>query len=180
MAAPQQEPPHRRKIGLYAPSAAIAAARAEADQTKERRSRQRASNDRHRSKAEDAYRAEFTAAVLAWLGFAPEHEKLAAEIADSAAQRAREVGSGRVGRTKTLPLKERAALAARATIRHRFTDYDDVAVELDPFETEMDNVGYRTAKTAAHQAVDVFLCAHRPASEDAEARQTGQSARVVT
>lgn len=159
--------PHRRKIGLYAPSSVIAAARAEAVETEEQRAKQRASNDRHRATAEDAYRAEFVVAVVAWLGFAREYEQLATEIAEAAASRAVEVGSGRVGRTKKLPLEERAALAARATIRHRFTDYEDELVELDPFATEVDDFEYRQAKRAAHEAVDAFLYAHRRLSEDA-------------
>jgi hypothetical protein len=60
-----------------------------------------------------------------------------------------------------LPLEERAALAARATIRHRFTDYDDRLAELDPFGAETGDFEYRTIKHAAHDAVDDFLDAHR-------------------
>ena len=71
------------------------------------------------------------------------------------------VGSGRVGRTKLLRLEERAELAARVTIRHRFTDYDDRLVELDPFEAEVDDFEYRSIKHAAQDAVDDFLCADR-------------------
>ena len=119
-------------------------------------------NARHRDKVEDAYRDEFAAAVLAWLAFAPEHAALADQIAISAADRAVVVGSGRVGRTRLLPLEERAALAARATIRHEFTDYDDRLAELDPFEAEVDDFEYRSIKHAAHDAVDDFLDAHRP------------------
>ncbi|MGH9064996.1 MAG: DUF2293 domain-containing protein [Acidimicrobiales bacterium] len=40
-------------------------------------------------------------------------------------RRPAEVGSGRVGRTRTLSVHERAALAARAPIRHRCTYYED-------------------------------------------------------
>ena len=71
------------------------------------------------------------------------------------------VGTGRVGRTKVLALEERAALAARATIRHCFTDYDDRVAVLDPFEAELDDFEYRMIKHGAHEAVDDFLCAHR-------------------
>ena len=79
--------------------------------------------------------------VVAWLDFAPEHAELAEQIATLAADRAVVVGSGRVGRTRLLPLEERAALAARATIRHRFTD-DDRLAELDPFEAETGDFEY--------------------------------------
>jgi hypothetical protein len=159
--------PHRRKIGLFAPAAAIEQARAEAAATAEHRARQRVVNARHRDKVEADYQEEFAAAVVAWLDFAPPHADLARTIAAAAAERAAVVGSGRVGRTKQLPLDERAALAARATIRHRFTDYEDRLVVLDPYETEIDDFEYGLVKKSAHDAVDDFLCTHRQASEDA-------------
>jgi uncharacterized protein DUF2293 len=71
------------------------------------------------------------------------------------------VSSGRVGRTKQLPLEERAALAARAYIRHRFTDYEDQLVERDPFEGTLDDFEYRDIKRRAHDAVGDFLTAHQ-------------------
>jgi hypothetical protein len=154
--------PHRRRLGLFAPTAEINRARAEAEQTTAQRASQRKANARHRDKVEDAYRGEFSAAVLGWLAFAPEHAALAEEIATAAADRAVVVGSGRVGRTRLLPLEERAALAARATIRHRYTDYDDRLAVVDPFEAEFDDFEYRELKHAAHDAVDHFLNAHRP------------------
>ena len=153
--------PHRRKLGLFAPTAAISHARAEAERTAERRAQQRVVNARHRDKVEETYRAQFVAAVVAWLDFAPEHDGLADEIANAVAERAVAIGSGRVGRTKVLALEERAALAARATIRHGFTDYDDRLAGLDPFEAEVDDFEYRAIKQTAHDAVDDFLCAHR-------------------
>jgi hypothetical protein len=156
--------PQRRKLGLFAPTTAISEAPAEAEGTTERRAQQRVINARHRGKVEDEYRVQFTAAVLAWLDFAPEHASVAEEIANAAAERAVVVGSGRVGRTRLLPLEERAALAARATIRHRFTSYDDQLAGLDPFEAEIDDFEYRTIKQSAHDAVDDFLCAHRQPS----------------
>ena len=154
--------PHRRKLGLFAPTTAISDAQAEAERTAERRAEQRVVSARHRDKVEESYRAQFAAAVVSWLDFAPEHGGLAEEIANAAAERAVAVGSGRVGRTKVLALEERAALAARATIRHGFTDYDDRLAGLDPLEVEVDDFDYRTIKQAAHAAVDDFLCAHRP------------------
>jgi len=115
---------YRRLLGLLAPSAAIAAARAAADATAAQRKTQRAAGARQRDRSEAVYRAEFEQAVLRWLDFAPEHETVAADIAANAVERAAVVGSGRVGRTKTLSLDERAALAARAYIRHHYTDYE--------------------------------------------------------
>ena len=77
--------------------------------------------------------------MLVWLAFAPEHEFVARDIAVHAARRAAQVGSGRVGRTKTLTLEERAALAARADIRHRYTDYDEHLERLEMAEFGLDD-----------------------------------------
>ena len=94
-----------------------------------------------------------------YLAFAPTYEELAGSIAREAAERAAVVGSGRVGRTRLLSLPERAALAARAQIRHAHTDYeqqlDDEAVG------GVDDELYRAIKADAHHAVDAFLQAHR-------------------
>ena len=116
---------------------------------------------RQRDRQEMAYREELMTAVRAWLDFTDEFDELAQEIARGAAERAAVVSSGRVGRTKQLPLEERAALAARAYIRHRFTDYEDQLVERDPFEGTLDDFEYRDIKRRAHDAVDDFLTAHR-------------------
>jgi hypothetical protein len=153
--------PHRRRLGLFAPTASISHARAEAEVTAQRRARQRVVSARSRDKAEESYREEFRAAVVVWLDFAPEHVALAEEIANATAERAVVVGSGRVGRTKLLPLEERVALASRATIRHRFTDYDDRLVSLDPSDTELDDYEYRMIKQGSHDDVDEFLDTHR-------------------
>jgi hypothetical protein len=128
----------------------------------QQRARQRVVSARSQDKAEEAYRQEFRAGVLTWLEFAPEHAALAEEIADATAERAVVVGSGRVGRTRVLPLEERVALAARATIRHRFTDYDDRLVGLDPSDAGIDDFEYHLVKHSAHDDVDEFLDTHRP------------------
>jgi hypothetical protein len=157
--------PHRRKLGLLAPITAIDSALTEALRTNDQRGRKREANARHRDKMEDAYRAEFTEVIVAWLNFAPEYAELATKIATAAADRAVVVGSGRVGRTKLLSIEERAGLAARATIRHEFTDYDERLAELDPFEAEFDDFEYRNIKRGAHDDVNDFLDAHRSRSE---------------
>ena len=83
-------------------------------------------------------------------------------IADGAAAQATVVGSGRVGRTKTLSVDDRAALAARAYIRHHHTDYHD---RLDNANVglgdDIDDDDYREIKRAAHDEVEAFLDAHR-------------------
>ena len=163
---PKSRGAHRRQLGLLAPAEAIASSRAAADATAERRAVGREAGARQRAEREVAYRGEFEDAVVQWLSFAPAHSALASEIARGAADRAVAVGSGRVGRTTTLGLEERAALAGRAYIRHRYTAYEDHLlgldlVELDDEIAELDNVDYREVKRAAQLAVDAFLERHR-------------------
>lgn len=98
--------------------------------------------------------------MLAFLSFAPEHAQLAEQIASETAAHAAVVGSGRVGRTQLLSLQEKAALAARAHIRHRYTAYEDQLGDL-PFEAWDEDDLYREIKGAAHEAVDDFLEDHR-------------------
>jgi hypothetical protein len=148
---------HRRKLGVYAPEATITAARERAQQTEERRAKQRVSNQASRDKVEDRYRIELADAVRVWLAFAPQHARLADEIASGVADHAAVVGSGRVGRTRVLSLEERAALAARAYIRHRYTDYE---AQLDRFGL-LDDDFYLELKADAQWSVDEFLAAHR-------------------
>ena len=66
-----------------------------------------------------------------------------------------------MGRTRTLPVEERARLAARAFIRHRFTDYEDRLGDLDVFLAAIDDVDYREVKQDAQARVDQFLADHR-------------------
>jgi hypothetical protein len=150
--------PHRRLLGLLAPAAAIEAAQAEAASSEAARSGRRAQGAAYRARKEDIYRQELTEAIIGYLGFAPEHGDLAQAIAAEAAQRAAEVGSGRVGRTRTIEIDQRAALAARALIRHRYTDYEDRLVQ----EVWDDDYLYREVKADAHRVVDDFLEQHRP------------------
>ncbi len=152
---------HRRRLGLWAPQGNIEAAEAEASATAEERSKRREQGARSRAKREAAYRDEFEEAVLRFLAFAPEHADLAGGIAREAADRSVEVGSGRVGRTRTLSLDERAALAARALIRHRHTSYEDDLFDASVEDPWDENLWYREIKSEAQSAVDDFLSRHR-------------------
>ena len=153
---------HRRRLGLLAPTATIDAARTDAVASAEQRAAQRVAGARHRERIEADYRVELRDTVLRWLDFAPEHSDLASDIADGAAAQETVVGSGRVGRTKTVNLDDRAALAARAYIRHRHTDYDD---RLDDatglLGTDIEGDDYREIKRVAQDEVDAFLVARR-------------------
>ena len=146
---------HRRLLGLWAPAAAIRRAqRSEADTASARAVRREAAA-RSRARQEARYQGELVAAIVEYLHFAA----LAQTIAWSAAERAAVVGSGRVGRTRILALDERAALAARAQIRHAHTDYHDRLDELSVLG--QDDELYRDIKAQAHDAVDAFIHAHR-------------------
>jgi hypothetical protein len=153
---------HRRRLGLLAPSAAIATARCDAIATAEQRAAARVASTRHRDRVEADYRLEMREAVYRWLAFPPAHADVASQIADGAAAQATVVGSGRVGRTRTLSVEERAAFAARAYLRHHYTDYDD---RLDDatgsLGDDIDTDEYREIKRAAHDAVEAFLAVHR-------------------
>jgi hypothetical protein len=157
--------PHRRLQGLLAPAAAIRAAEERAKQTAAKRAATRAQSERSRARREQRYGDELRAAILRFLDFSPSHAGLAEQIATETAAHAAVVGSGRVGRTQLLSLEQKAALAARAHIRHRCTSYHH---ELDqiPFESWDEDDIYREVKGAAHQAVDDFLEEHRSTPEE--------------
>ena len=78
-------------------------------------------------------------------------EFLADQIANAAATRASEVGSGRVGRTSTLTLAQKAELAARAHIRHHHTNYEDqlASTALDGYGPFADDDRYLDARANA-------------------------------
>ena len=153
--------PHRRRLGLLAPTTTIEVARAAAVSTEGVRAERRGVNSRSRERAELRASAELADAVRAWLGFAPDQAALADEIADAVAAQATVVGSGRVGRTRTLTIEERAALAARAYIRHRHTTYEQRLEDLSVDLGVRDDAIYRQIKRDAQSDVDDFLAAHR-------------------
>jgi len=152
---------HRRRLGLWAPKETITAAEAEATATADQRSKRREQGARSREKQEAAYLIEFADAIRRFLAFAPEHSGLADEIAKKAAVRAGEVGSGRVGRTRMVSLDERAALAGRALIRHRYTSYEDDLLDASAEEPWSEEFWYRDVKADAQVLVDEFLDSHR-------------------
>ena len=109
---------HRRLLGLWAPSQVIAAAQVRADETAERRAAKRVVGAQSRGRQEDRNRLELESAIARFLAFAPAHQELQQRIAKESALHAAVVGSGRVGRTRKLTVGDRAALSARAYIRH--------------------------------------------------------------
>jgi hypothetical protein len=154
---------HRRLLGLWAPAATIIAAQQAAEDTAAARAVRREAGARSRARQEARYQQDLSAAIVTYLGFAPEHQALAESIAQDAAVRAAVVGSGRVGRTRLLTLEERAALAARAQVRHTHTDYERQLEGLSIVGN--DDELYRQIKANAHDEVDQFLAEHRPAED---------------
>jgi hypothetical protein len=144
-----------------APKTTIDEARAAAETTAEQRARRRTADTTYRDRNEARYRKELAAAIVTYLDFAPEHARLALEIAERAAARAGEVGSGRVGRTRLLSLEERAKLAARADIRHSHTSYEQDLDHVSEDDLVGDDWLYREVKSTAHVAVDDFIDHHR-------------------
>ena len=175
--------PHRRKLGLWAPAGTIEQARTKAAETAAKREKNREPAARQRARVECRYREELEAAIIRFLEFDDPHEGLARQIAHQAAEHAATIRSGRVGRTRTLTLGERATLAARAHIRHQFTDYhkrldaafDETVDSLSDEDLEnlyelpqVDEADYRDIKADAARDVDEFLLRHRappPAAE---------------
>ncbi len=150
---------HRRLLGLWAPRETVEAAQQAAADTEVKRAARREAGARSRERKEAAYQHELAGAIAAYLAFAPEHQVLADGIAQRAAARAAAVGSGRVGRTRVLSLKERAALAARAEIRHSHTDYHQRLNGLGVLGAADELYGM--IKADAQDAVDAFLQDHR-------------------
>lgn len=131
--------------------------------TADRRAAQRARAAERREAQEADYQDELADAIVAYLDFAHEHTELARQIAEGAATTASQVGSGRVGRTRTLDLDERARLAATAYIRHHHTDYDDrlIQAQVQTATVEVDDDTYRRIRRNAATAVDDFIDRHR-------------------
>ena len=76
---------HRRLLGLWAPSQAIAAALTRAEETAARRAGKRALGAQSRRRQEDRYRDELEDAVVRFLTFAPPYRELEQRIAKETA-----------------------------------------------------------------------------------------------
>lgn len=150
---------HRRRLGLWAPRVAIEQAQKKASATEAERARRRVQGARSRERQEVAYREELADAIRRFLEFPPQWAELADEIAEAASAQTAVVGSGRVGRTRTLSLDQRAALAARAYIRHHLTGYHDALLATE--DSWDDEYLYRQIKADAQHDVDKFLAKHR-------------------
>ena len=116
--------------GVWAPTATIKRIRSElaAERSTESFARRKAADARRRDKAQTAYVEDFTAAVVTFLAFHPQHTDLAQRVAHAVAAHATPVGSGTVARTKRIPVEKRAEAAVIAWMRHQTTAYDSMAI----------------------------------------------------
>ena len=151
---------YTRTLGIWAPKENIESAMKLAEETVAQREAKRVVSRKQRERQEAKYQERFAEAVYEYLSFSRRHEKLARDIAKAFAERATEVGSERVGRTRKLVLEEKAMLAARAHIRHNYTRYEDQLIGFE-FPLESSDFLYREVKSQAQEAVDEFLSRHR-------------------
>ncbi len=127
-----QEFKGRKKFsrGIWAPAEHIAAARQTLDLERDTPAyaKRRAADAQRRDRKQGEYVEDFHGAVLTFLAFAPEHDKLAASLADAVTAHATPVGSGTVARTQRIPIEQRAESAVIAWMRHQTTGYDDMQI----------------------------------------------------
>jgi hypothetical protein len=116
--------------GVWAPSATIDRIRAEleAERSTEGHAKRKEADARRRDKAQAEYVEDFFGAVEKFLAFHPNHAALADRLARAVTDHATPVGSGTVGRTKRIPIEQRAEAAVIAWRRHQTTGYDGMAI----------------------------------------------------
>ena len=155
-------------LGILAPRINIEKAGQLAEESKQRRERVRERSCKQREKTNLKHVEELKHAIIEYLDFDPKYSELADSIAQEATETSAELGSGRVGRTSKLTMKEKARLAARATLRHSYTGYDEM---LESVKAELygklDDDTYREVKQDANQLVDEFLKEHKKKSTNA-------------
>ena len=116
--------------GVCAPAERIERVRAKLESERARPEyalRLKASRARSKRLHED-YVEDFRGAVLTFLAFDSRHRALAEALADQVTEHTTPVGSGTVGRTKRIPIEERAASAVIAWLRHSTTGYDHLDI----------------------------------------------------
>lgn len=122
-----------RKIfsrGVWAAAATVAAIRRAlaAERDTPAHAKARAASVRRRERQQSDYVAEFRAAVVAYLAFAPAHAAVAEALAEAVTTHATPVGSGTVARTTRIPVERRAEAAVIAWMRHQTTAYDHMPI----------------------------------------------------
>lgn len=116
--------------GVWVPSATVERIKAdlEAERSTESYAKRRESDVRRREKAQGEYVEDFFGAVVTFLAFHPNHNKLADQLAKAVTDHATPVGSGTVARTQRIPIERRAEAAVIAWMRHQTTGYDEMKI----------------------------------------------------
>lgn len=118
------------KCGLFMDRETAEAVKAEldAERATPEYQKQLDSSRRSREKKQKIYEADFFAAVMQFLNFAPCYCDLAEKMAERICAHAVPVGSGTVARTATIPIEQRAEAAVIAWMRHQTTAYDSMYI----------------------------------------------------
>jgi hypothetical protein len=116
--------------GVWAPAERIERVRGqlERERAKPAYARQLEASRERRARDQEHYVDDFHGAVLAFLDFAPAYQDLARSLAVRVTEHTTPVGSGTVGRTKRIPIADRAAASVIAWLRHHTTSYDDMDI----------------------------------------------------
>lgn len=116
--------------GVWAPAENIAKVRGdlEAERATPAYQKRLEAGRKRRAVEQERYVLEFTAEVMLFLDFAPEHRALAEEMAKRISAHATPVGSGTVARTKRISVDRRAEAAVIAWMRHQTTAYDNMSI----------------------------------------------------
>jgi hypothetical protein len=127
-----QEKAGRRMFsrGVWAAATTIDRIRAEldAERSTEGYAKKKEAASRRRELVQAEYVEDFHGAVVAFLGFHPNHAELADCLARAVTEHATPVGSGTVARTERIPIEQRAEAAVIAWMRHRTTGYDGMTI----------------------------------------------------
>ncbi|MBY0514441.1 MAG: DUF2293 domain-containing protein [Gemmataceae bacterium] len=109
-----------RAAAYYVPTDLLAAVEAEARATEAERAEKRVAGQKARAKAHVRELAQAAGLIRRLFPAIPAGE------AEQVAVHAYEVGSGRVGRARSLSAEQKVIFAVRAHVRHEHTDYDDL------------------------------------------------------
>jgi len=122
-----------RKIfsrGVWAPSANIRAAQSAVQLQRNDPAYQHKLQKARAKRAENeiVYQGDFKVTIVKVLHFHPRYASLAERMAVLVSDHATPVGSGTVARTKRIPIEDRAKAAINAWMRHKTSNYDNIAV----------------------------------------------------
>ena len=145
-------------LGILCPGKVLEGVEGRDEETRAARAKARERAEKQRQQAEERYRRAFEEACLRYLDFAPRFVSVARTIAHETAAHATVKRTGRVGRTSLLPLDEKARLAVRAHLRHRYTSYEN---ELVRRGSSLDPEDVRPIRWDAGRKVDEFLRSRR-------------------